>query len=124
MTTFKSAESPFKSDNTASNRCGFTLMNNQVGAVIAQVMATKPNVTVTPLPSMIRVDAVGRMDVIYDEVSEALGEDPGYFDQSEFEEDMSTHYGRMIHTDDRTIMVANPEDAAEYLGFDLTPTEG
>ena len=124
MTTFKTAESPFKSDNTASNRCGFTLMNNQVGAVIAQVMATKPNVTVTPLPSMIRVDAVGRMDVIYDEVSEALGEDPGYFDQSEFEEDMSTHYGRMIHTDDRTIMVANPEDAAEYLGFDLTPTQG
>ena len=124
MTTFATAESPFKADNTASNKCGFTLMNNQVGAVIAQVMATKPNVTVTPLPSMIRVDAVGRMDVIYDEVSEALGEDPGYFDQSEFEEDMSTHYGRMIHTDDRTIMVANPEDAAEYLGFDLTPTEG
>jgi propane monooxygenase coupling protein len=123
VTTFKTAESPFKSDNTASNRCGFTLMNNQVGAVIAQVMATKPNVTVTPLPSMIRVDAIGRMDVIYDEVSEALGEDPGYFDQSEFEEDMSTHYGRMIHTDDRTIMVANPEDAAEYLGFDLTPTK-
>ena len=124
MTSFKTAESPFKSDNTASNRCGFTLMNNQVGAVIAQVMSTKSNVTVTPLPSMIRVDAVGRMDVVYDEVSEALGEDPGYFDQSEFEEDMSTHYGRMIHTDDRTIMVANPEDAAEYLGFDLTPTRG
>jgi propane monooxygenase coupling protein len=122
VTTFKTAESPFKSDNTASNKCGFTLMNNQVGAVIAQVMSTKPNVTVTPLPSMIRVDAVGRMDVIYDEVSEALGEDPGYFDQAEFEEDMSTHYGRMIHTDDRTIMVANPEDAAEYLGFDLKPT--
>jgi len=124
VTTFKHPESPFKADNTASNRCGFTLMNNQVGAVIAQVMATKSNVTVTPLPSMIRVDAVGRMDVIYDEVSEALGEDPGYFDQSEFEEDMSTHYGRMIHTDDRTIMVANPEDAAEYLGFDLTPSKG
>jgi propane monooxygenase coupling protein len=122
VTTFKSAESPFKSDNTASNKCGFTLMNNQVGAVIAQVMSTKPNVKVTHLPSMIRVDATGRMDVIYDEVSEALGEDPGYFDQAEFEEDMSTHYGRMIHTDDRTIMVANPEDAAEYLGFDLTPT--
>jgi len=123
VTTFKHPESPFKADNTASNRCGFTLMNNQVGAVIAQVMSTKSNVTVTPLPSMIRVDAIGRMDVIYDEVSEALGEDPGYFDQSEFEEDMSTHYGRMIHTDDRTIMVANPEDAAEYLGFDLTPTK-
>ena len=35
VTTFKTAESPFKSDNTASNQCGFTLMNNQVGAVVA-----------------------------------------------------------------------------------------
>ena len=119
MTSFKTAESPFKSNNTASNKCGFTLMNNQVGAVIAQVMATKDNVTVTPLPSMIRVDAIGRMDVVYDEVSEALGEEPGFFDAAEFEENMSTHYGRMVHLDDRTIMFANPEDAAEYIGFDL-----
>jgi propane monooxygenase coupling protein len=124
VTTFKTTESPFKSDNTASNRCGFTLMNNQVGEVVAQVMSTKPNVTVMALPSMIRVDAVGRMEVDYDEISEALGEEPGYFNSAELEEDMSTHYGRMIHTDDRTIMVANPEDAAEYLGFDLTPTKG
>src|SRR5207247_4281643 len=112
----------FKSDNSASNMCGFTLMNNQVGAVVAEVMKNKPNVRVMPLPSMIRVDATGRMDVVYDEVSEALGEEPGYFDAAQFEENMSTHYGRMIHLDDRTIMFANPEDAAEYLGFDLTPT--
>jgi propane monooxygenase coupling protein len=121
VTTFKTAESPFKADNTASNMCGFTLMNNQVGVVVAQVCDQLPNVKVTPLPSMIRVDAVGRMDVVYDDVSEALGEEPGFFDAAEFEENMSTHYGRMIHLDDRTIMFANPEDAAEYLGFDLTP---
>ena len=122
MTTFKTAESPFKADNTASNRCGFTLMNNQVGEVVAEVMSKKPNVRVTYLPSMIRVDAVGTMEVNYDEVSEALGEEPGYFDQAELEEDMSTHYGRMIHLDDRTLFFANPEDAADYLGFDLRPT--
>jgi propane monooxygenase coupling protein len=68
---------------------------------------------------MIRVDAVNRMDVIYDEISEALGEEPGYFNAAEFEENMSTHYGRMIHEDDRTIMFANPEDAGDYIGFDL-----
>src|ERR1700751_343107 len=73
VTTFKTAESPFKSDNTASNRTGFTLMNNQVGEVVAQVMATKPNVTVTNLPSMMRVDAIGRMGVVYDEISGAAG---------------------------------------------------
>ena len=120
MTTTFGAESRFKSDSTASNMCGFTLMNNQVGSVVAQVMATKENVRVTYLPSMIRVDAKNRMDVVYDEISEALGEESGYFDHAEFEENMPTHYGRMIHEDDRTIMVANPEDAAEYIGFDLT----
>jgi propane monooxygenase coupling protein len=117
---FKTTESPFKSDNTASNMCGVTLMNNQIGAVVAQVMKTKEGVTVTPLPSMIRVDAIRRMDFDYDEISEALGEEQGFFDAAQFEESMSTHYGRMIHEDDRTIMFANPEDAAEFIDFDLT----
>ena len=120
MTAFKTSESPFKSDNTSSNMCGVTLMNNQVGAVVARVMADKEGVKVTALPSMIRVDAVNRMDFVYDEISEALGEEEGFYDAAEFEENMSTHYGRMIHEDDRTIMFANPEDAAAYIGFDLT----
>jgi propane monooxygenase coupling protein len=119
VTTFKTAESPYKSNNTASNMAGFTLMNNQVGSVVAKVLATKDNVKVTYLPSMIRVDGTGTFEVDYDEISEAMGEDPGWFDAAEFEENMSTHYGRMIHLDDKTIMFANPEDAAEYLGFDL-----
>ena len=119
-TSYKTTESAFKIDNTASNMCGVTLMNNQVGSVVAEVMKTKKGVTVTPLPSMIRVDAVNRMDFVFDEISEALGEEPGFYDAAEFEENMSTHYGRMIHEDDRTIMFANPEDAAEYIGFDLT----
>ena len=122
-TSYSTTESTFKSDNTASNKCGVTLMNNQVGAVVAEVMRTKEGVTVTPLPSMIRVDGTNRMDFVYDEISEALGEDEGYYDAAEFEENMSTHYGRMIHEDDRTIMFANPEDAAEYTG-DLPPLRG
>jgi propane monooxygenase coupling protein len=118
-TVFKTAESPFKVNNTASNMCGFTLMNNQVGVIIAEVMGRYENVTITHLPSMIRVDAKNRMDVMYSEVDEAAGEEEGWFNQAEFEESMSTHYGRMVHLDDRTIMFANPEDAAEYLDFDL-----
>ena len=41
----------FESNSTASNMCGFTLMNNQVGAIIAHVLERLPNVTVTNLPS-------------------------------------------------------------------------
>jgi propane monooxygenase coupling protein len=120
VTTSKTAESPFKANNTASNMCGFTLMNNQVGRLITAVMETKDNVKVTHLPSMIRVDAQNRMDVVYSEIDDAAGEEEGWFNAAEFEESMSTHYGRMIHEDDRTIMFANPEDAAEYIDFDLT----
>jgi propane monooxygenase coupling protein len=116
VTTYQTAPSPFASDSTASNMCGVTLMNNQIGSVVADVMATQTGVTVTPLPSMIRVDAIRRMDFVYDEISEALGEEPGFYDAAQFEENMSTHYGRMIHEDDRTIMFANPEDATEYTG--------
>ena len=121
MTT--TSTSPFSANNTASGRCGVTLMNNQVGVVVAKVMQQQEGVEITPLPSMIRVDAVNRMDFVYDEISEALGEEEGYFDSAQFEENMSTHYGKMIHEDDRTIMFASPEDAAEYLGWDL-PIKG
>jgi propane monooxygenase coupling protein len=119
-TSYRTNESSFQSNNTSSNMCGVTLMNNQVGVVVAEVMRKKEGVTVTKLPSMIRVDATNRMDFVYDEISEALGEEEGFYDAAEFEENMSTHYGRMIHEDDRTIMFANPEDAAAYIGFDLT----
>jgi propane monooxygenase coupling protein len=121
VTAFKTSESPFKSDNTASNMCGFTLMNNQVGTVIAGVLSRLDNVEVTHLPSMVRVDGHGRFDVVYAELDEEAGEEEGWFDAAELEENMSTHYGRMVHLDDRTIMFANPEDAAEYLDFDLKP---
>ena len=118
MTT-ATTPSPFSANSSASGKCGVTLMNNQVGVVMAQVMGQREGVTVTPLPSMIRVDALTRMDFVYADISEALGEEEDFFDAAQFEENMSTHYGKMIHEDDRTIMFASPEDAAEYLGWDL-----
>ena len=113
--------SAFSADRTSSNKAGVTLMNNQVGYVVANVMRGKPDVTVTELPSMIRVDGVGKVDFDYEEIAEALGWDD--FGNNDFEEIMSTHYGRMVHLDDKTILFANPEDAAEYIDFDLTPVE-
>jgi propane monooxygenase coupling protein len=111
----------FSSDRTSSNMAGVTLMNNQVGHVVAEVMRDKENVTVTELPSMIRVDGKGKIDFDYEEIAEALGWPD--FGGNDFEEIMSTHYGRMVHLDDRTLLFANPEDAAEYIGFDLQPVQ-
>ena len=103
-------------DRTFSNMCGVTLMNNQNGYVVAEIMGRKDNVTITEYPSMIRVDGVGRITFDFAEISDALGSD---FDQSDFEEIMSTHYGRMVHFDDKTMLFSSPEEAAEYIDFDL-----
>ena len=111
----------FAENRTSSNMAGVTLMNNQVGYVVANVMRDKDNVTVTELPSMIRVDGVNKVDFDYEEIAEALGWDD--FGNDDFEEIMSTHYGRMVVLDDRVLLFANPEDAAEYIGFDLQPVQ-
>jgi len=111
----------FKVNSTSSNMCGCTIMNNQDGYGIAEVMRQKPNVTVSLFPSMIRVDAQGTVEFNFDEIGEVLGYGEGEFTQANFEEVLSTHYGRMINLDDRTLFFANPEDAADYLGFDLEP---
>jgi propane monooxygenase coupling protein len=96
-------------------------MDNQVGHAVAAAMNGKPGVTVTELPSMIRIDADRRVEFDFDELTDAVGEE---FDQNAFEEIMSTHYGRMVALDDRMILFSDPEDAAEYLGFDLKPVSG
>ena len=94
-------------------------MNDQVGHVVADVTRAHDNVTVTEPPSMIRVDGVGKVDFDYEEIAEALGWPD--FGNDDFEEIMSTHYGRMVVLDDRVLLFANPEDAAEYIDFDLKP---
>lgn len=104
----------------SSNMCGVTLMNNQNGYVVAEVMRQKDGVKIAEYPSMIRVDGERLLTFDFDEITNALGSD---FDQSDFEEIMSTHYGRMVHFDDRTMLFANPEDAAEYIDFDLKVVE-
>ena len=107
----------FGAQTEFSNMCGVTLMNTPIGRVVADVMGAKEGVTLTEYPSMIRVDGVNRLDFDYEELTDALGQD---FDGSIFEEISSTHYGRMVHLDDRTYLFASPEDAAEFIGFDLT----
>ncbi len=103
-------------DRTPSNECGVTLMSTPIGQMVAHVMSEKEGVSIRVLPSMIRVDGKMKLDFDYEELTEATGID---FDASAFEEVMSTHYGRFVHLDDRALLFANPEDAAEYIGFDL-----
>jgi propane monooxygenase coupling protein len=94
-------------------------MDTQVGRAVAETMRNEVGVSVTYMPSMIRVDADRRLEFDFEALADAIGEE---FDQDVFEANMSTHYGRMVALDDRILLFPDPEDAADYLGFDLTPT--
>jgi propane monooxygenase coupling protein len=80
----------YTSDRTSSNRAGVTLMNNQVGYVLADVMRGKENIVITELPSMIRVDGVGKVDFDYEEIAEALGWED--FGNNDFEEILAKQF--------------------------------
>ncbi len=90
------------------------------GNIIADVMSKKPNVKITRFPAIIRIDGVKMLEFDMEEIGEALGLEPGEYGVYDFEIETSTHYGRQVRLDDRILLFANPEDAAEYLGFDET----
>lgn len=112
--------SPFKSEHTSSHKCGVTLSASPEGNAIAEVMSEKPGVKITRYPAMIRVDGEKMLEFDMDEIAEALGEEE--FTPYDFQIEMSTHYGRLVTLDDKVLLFADPEDAAEYLGLEDIPT--
>jgi propane monooxygenase coupling protein len=53
-----------------------------------------------------------RLVIDYDEVSEALGYE---IDAYSIQHEMSTHYGRMVATDDALMLFSDPTEAMEHL---------
>ncbi len=100
-----------------SNMCGVTMSASVEGIVIADVMSKKPGVKITRFPAIIRIDSDRMLEFNMDEIGNALGYEPGEYDVYDFEVETSTHYGRQVRLDDRVLLFANPEDAADYLGF-------
>jgi propane monooxygenase coupling protein len=108
----------YEADQSASNRVGVTLSQSVEGNVIAEIMEEKEGVEVTHFPAMIRIDADNKLEFDLVEIEEALG-DVDEYTAYDFQIEMATHYGRMIADDEKVVLYANPEDAAEELGFDL-----
>ena len=100
------------------NLCGVTMSASVEGNIIADIMSKKPGVRITRFPAIIRIDAERMLEFDMEEIGAALGLEPGEYGIYDFEIETSTHYGRQVRLDDRVLLFANPEDAAEYLGFD------
>src|SRR5215208_7746145 len=118
MSEEQQGEEQYQSDQTASDKVGVTLSQSVEGNVIAEIMGEKEGVEVTHFPAMIRIDADNRLEFDLAEIEERLG-DVDEYTAYDFQIEMATHYGRMVADDEKVVLYANPEDAAEELGFDL-----
>ncbi len=99
-------------DKTVSHQCGVTMSDSVEARAIAEFMETKPGVTVTYNPALIRIDGSGKMIFKMDEIAEFLGRE---MTVEIFEANSSTHYGRMVRADDNTIILYG--DMNEMLEF-------
>jgi propane monooxygenase coupling protein len=100
-------------EQTISHQCGVTMSDSVEARAIAEFMGTKPGVTVTYAPAMIRIDGNGKLIFKMDEISEYLGRD---MTAEIFEVNTSTHYGRMVRIDDNeVILFGDMDEVFQYI---------
>lgn len=100
-------------EQTISHQCGVTMNDSVEARAIAEFMGTKPGVTVTYQPAMIRIDGNGKLIFKMDEIGEYLGRE---MTAEIFEVNTSTHYGRMVRIDDNeVILFGDMDEVFEYI---------
>ena len=91
---------------------GIVMAKSAEGDAVAAVMRKEEGIEVIEQPSFWDIRAKDRLVIDYDAVGDELGfEIDGYAIQHE----MSTHYGRLVSTDDALMLFSDPVEAMEYL---------
>jgi propane monooxygenase coupling protein len=91
---------------------GIVMAKSPEGDAVADVMRGVEGVNVIENAAFWDIRAKDRLIIDFDAVSEEMGfEVDGYSIQHE----MSTHYGRLVATDDALMLFSDPAEAMEYL---------
>ena len=91
---------------------GIVMAKSAEGDAVADVLRGREGIEIIEQPSFWEIKAKDRLVIDFDEVGEELGfEVDGYAIQHE----MSTHYGRLVATDDALMLFSDPIEAMEYL---------
>src|SRR5436190_21153577 len=100
-------------NQTISHQCGVTMNDSVEARAIAEFMGTKPNVTITYQPALIRIDGEGKLIFKMYEISEILGKE---MTAEIFEVNTSTHYGRMVRVDDNVVtLFGDMDEIRQYI---------
>jgi hypothetical protein len=90
---------------------GIVMAKSAEGDAVARFFAGAA-AEVIEQPAFWEIRARHRLAIPYDEVSEELGYE---IDAYSIQHEMSTHYGRMVATDDALMLFADPTEAMEHL---------
>jgi propane monooxygenase coupling protein len=89
---------------------GIVVAKSAEGDAVARFFAGRAEVI--EQPAFWEIRAAHRLVIPYADVSEELGYD---IDAYSIQHEMSTHYGRMVATDDALMLFSDPTEAMEHL---------
>jgi hypothetical protein len=91
---------------------GIVMAKSAEGDAVAEILGRRDDVVVHEQPAFWDIRAEDRLVIPYDDVSEELGYD---IDAYSIQHEMSTHYGRMVATDEALMLFSDPTEAMEHL---------
>jgi NAD(P)H-flavin reductase/ferredoxin len=117
----RSSSSPPSSSSSSSSSgsttgtydyVGIVMAKSAEGDAVARCLAARDGVEVHEQASFWDIRAQDRLVISYDEVTRAVGYE---IDAYSIQHEMSTHYGRMVATDDALMLFSDPTEAMEHL---------
>jgi propane monooxygenase coupling protein len=91
---------------------GIIMAKSEEGDAVAAVMGAQEGIEIVEQPSFWEIRAKDRLVIDLDEVSQELGFD---LDAYSLQHEMSTHFGRLVATDDALMLFSDPVEAMEHL---------
>jgi NAD(P)H-flavin reductase/ferredoxin len=91
---------------------GIVMAKSAEGDAVAAILGRRDGVEVIEQPAFWDIRAKDRLSIPYTEVSDQLGYE---IDAYSIQHEMSTHYGRMITTDEALMLFSDPTEAMSYL---------
>ena len=91
---------------------GIVMAKSAEGDAVARLLGERDDIVVHEQPAFWDVRAKDRLVIPYDEVSEELGYE---IDAYSIQHEMSTHYGRMVATDEALMLFSDPTEAMTHL---------
>jgi ferredoxin-NADP reductase len=91
---------------------GIVMAKSAEGDAVAEILGRREGIEVIEQPAFWDIRARDRLTIPFSEVSEQLGYE---IDAYSIQHEMSTHYGRMVSSDDALMLFSDPTEAMAHL---------